>query len=77
MPGSASFALRRGEILGIAGLLGAGRTRLLRTLFGLEPVKSGRVTLGVYSGPRRRTIAGGRGWACSARIAEAKGSPPD
>jgi ribose transport system ATP-binding protein len=51
MPGSASFALRRGEILGIAGLLGAGRSRLLRTIFGLEPVKSGRVTLGVYSGP--------------------------
>ena len=50
MPGSASFSLRRGEILGIAGLLGAGRTRLLRTLFGLAPVKGGRVTLGVYSG---------------------------
>src|SRR5206468_5999559 len=51
MPGSASFSLRRGEILGIAGLLGAGRSRLLRTIFGLEPVASGRVTLGVYSGP--------------------------
>jgi ribose transport system ATP-binding protein len=51
MPGAASFALRRGEILGIAGLLGAGRSRLLRTIFGLEPVKSGRITLGVYSGP--------------------------
>ena len=51
MPGSASFTLRRGEILGIAGLLGAGRSRLLRTIFGLEPVKSGRITLGVYSGP--------------------------
>ena len=51
MPGSASFALRRGEILGIAGLLGAGRSRLLRAIFGLEPVKSGRISLGVYSGP--------------------------
>ena len=51
MPGAASFSLRRGEILGIAGLLGAGRSRLLRTVFGLEPVKSGRVSLGVYSGP--------------------------
>jgi ribose transport system ATP-binding protein len=50
-PGSATFALHRGEILGIAGLLGAGRTRLLRTIFGLEPVKSGRITLGVYTGP--------------------------
>jgi ribose transport system ATP-binding protein len=31
------LTLHRGEILGIAGLLGAGRTRLLRRLFGLEP----------------------------------------
>jgi ribose transport system ATP-binding protein len=50
-PGSASFSLHRGEILGIAGLLGAGRTRLLRTLFGLEPVTSGRIAVGAYSGP--------------------------
>ena len=41
-PGSATFTLHRGEILGIAGLVGSGRTRLLRTLFGLEAVKSGR-----------------------------------
>ncbi|MEP6916562.1 MAG: sugar ABC transporter ATP-binding protein [Acidobacteriota bacterium] len=52
-PGSASFTLHRGEILGIAGLIGAGRTRLLRTLFGLAPVRSGRVRLGVYSGAAR------------------------
>jgi ribose transport system ATP-binding protein len=42
-PGSATFTLHRGEIFGIAGLVGAGRTRLLRTIFGLEPVKSGRI----------------------------------
>ena len=46
-----SFALHRGEVLGIAGLLGAGRTRLLRGLFGLDAVKSGTVKLGVYTGP--------------------------
>jgi ribose transport system ATP-binding protein len=50
-PGSATFTLRRGEIFGIAGLLGAGRTRLLRTVFGLEPVRSGRITLAACSGP--------------------------
>jgi ribose transport system ATP-binding protein len=33
---SASFELRKGEILGIGGLIGAGRTELLRALFGLE-----------------------------------------
>ena len=48
--GSASFVLRRGEIFGIAGLLGAGRTRLLRSLFGLEPVRSGRVRLAAWTG---------------------------
>ena len=50
-PGGASLTLRRGEIVGIAGLLGAGRTRLLRTIFGLESVRSGRIRVGVYSGP--------------------------
>jgi ribose transport system ATP-binding protein len=47
----ASFTLHRGEILGIAGLLGAGRTRLLRGLFGLDAVKEGSVRLGVHRGP--------------------------
>jgi ribose transport system ATP-binding protein len=47
----ASFTLHRGEILGIAGLLGAGRTRLLRGLFGLDAVRSGSVKLGVHTGP--------------------------
>jgi ribose transport system ATP-binding protein len=46
-----SFALRRGEIFGIAGLLGAGRTRLLRGLFALDAVRSGSVKLGVHHGP--------------------------
>jgi len=49
-PGDASFTLHRGEILGIAGLVGSGRTRLLRTIFGLEPVRKGRIRVGVYSG---------------------------
>jgi ribose transport system ATP-binding protein len=49
-PGAATLALRRGEVLGIAGLLGAGRTRLLRAIFGLEPVKRGAITVGAFSG---------------------------
>jgi len=49
-PSAATFTLHRGEILGIAGLLGAGRTRLMRGLFGLEPVRSGRVRLGTWTG---------------------------
>ncbi len=50
-PGSATFTLHRGEIFGIAGLLGAGRTQLLRALFGLERVRNGHVKLAAYSGP--------------------------
>jgi ribose transport system ATP-binding protein len=50
-PGSATFTLHRGEIFGIAGLVGAGRTTLLRSIVGLEPVRSGRVRVGAYVGP--------------------------
>jgi ribose transport system ATP-binding protein len=50
-PISASLKLRRGEVLGIAGLVGAGRTELLRSLFGLEPVRKGKIRLGIYTGP--------------------------
>ena len=42
---SASLTLRRGEILGIAGLVGSGRTDLVRCLFGLERPASGRIRL--------------------------------
>jgi ribose transport system ATP-binding protein len=41
----ASLELRRGEVLGIGGLIGSGRTELVRALFGLAPVTSGRITL--------------------------------
>ncbi len=41
-----SFSLHKGEILGITGLLGAGRTELARALFGVDPVSGGRVTIG-------------------------------
>jgi ribose transport system ATP-binding protein len=38
-----SFALRRGEILGLAGLMGAGRTELARAVFGADPRDSGEI----------------------------------
>lgn len=49
-PRSATLALHRGEVLGIAGLMGAGRTELLRTLFGLDPIASGEVRIGSFEG---------------------------
>ena len=49
-PRTASLTLHRGEVLGIAGLVGAGRTELLRALAGLDQVVSGRVKLGAYAG---------------------------
>jgi ribose transport system ATP-binding protein len=52
-PAAATLTLHRGEIVGVAGLLGAGRTRFLRSLFGLEPVRTGRVRLATWSGPAR------------------------
>lgn len=47
---SATLQVRRGEVLGIFGLVGSGRTDLIRTLFGLDRVKSGKITVGSYSG---------------------------
>jgi ribose transport system ATP-binding protein len=38
-----SFSVHRGEVIGLAGLLGSGRSRLARSLFGAEPIDSGTI----------------------------------
>ena len=40
-----TFSLKKGEVLGIGGLLGAGRSELLETLFGLNSINSGKIIL--------------------------------
>jgi len=60
-PESATLKLHRGEVLGLAGLVGAGRTELLKCFFGLDPVRRGSIKFGVYAGPSspvRRWIQG-------------------
>jgi ribose transport system ATP-binding protein len=52
---NATFELRRGEILGIAGLMGSGRTPLLRAIFGLERPQNGTIEV------NKRSLAHGRG----------------
>ncbi len=52
MPQDASLALRRGEVVGLAGLIGAGRTELLRCVFGLDRVRAGELRVAAVAGPR-------------------------
>ena len=46
-----SFTLRKGEILGFAGLMGAGRTEVARAIFGADPLEAGEIFI---SGVKRR-----------------------
>ncbi len=46
MAAQVDLALKRGEILGVAGLIGAGRTEMLRTVFGLDAIEKGTLVVG-------------------------------
>ncbi len=50
-PRDCTLQLHRGEVVGVAGLVGAGRTELLRIIFGLDPVRCGQIRVGSYVGP--------------------------
>lgn len=52
-----SLSVRSGEVLGIAGLVGSGRTELLRTLFGADPLTSGEIIVGTMKLARNSTSA--------------------
>ena len=49
-PADASLTLHRGEVLGIAGLIGSGRTEFLRAIFGLDPIRAGRISVKTFHG---------------------------
>jgi ribose transport system ATP-binding protein len=60
-PHAVELTLNRGEIFGLAGLVGAGRTELVRCLYGLDPVRQGQIKLAeltLSGGPRGRIRAG-------------------
>lgn len=50
LPEQASFEVRRGEVLGITGLVGSGRTELLRAIYGLDSVRRGTIRVASFSG---------------------------
>jgi len=74
LPRSADLEVRAGEVFGIAGLVGAGRTEMLRAIYGLDEVRSGRVRIkGLAAGRRegaRRRIGRGLGFLSEDRKAE-------
>lgn len=76
----ASFELRRGEILGIAGLMGSGRTEMVRALFGLGGAKEGSIRIGrleelARGGNPGRRLAQGIGYLSEDRKQEGLALP--
>ena len=72
LPQDVTLTVRRGEILGIAGLVGAGRTELLRIAFGLDPAVGGTVRAGgkTSRGTPKTRIAAGLGMVSEDRKGE-------
>jgi ribose transport system ATP-binding protein len=72
LPTSVKLEVRRGEVVGIAGLLGAGRTELLRAIFGLDP-SNGTVEVKGVVGWRAPHVRLAQGVAMSSEDRKAEG----
>jgi ribose transport system ATP-binding protein len=73
MPAAVNLDLRRGEILGVAGLVGSGRTEFLRTIFGLDALEGGFARIGgeeALAGGIRQRIDQGLGFLSEDRQGE-------
>ncbi len=73
LPRSAGLALHRGEVLGVAGLVGAGRTEMLRAIYGLDAVRGGVIRVAgveVRAPSPRGGIARGLGFLSEDRKGE-------
>jgi ribose transport system ATP-binding protein len=74
LPSGVNLSLHRGEILGLAGIVGAGRTELLRAVFGLDSIRQGTVRIVAFpplaNGTPRQRIAQGMGLLSEDRKAE-------
>jgi ribose transport system ATP-binding protein len=76
----ASFDLRRGEIFGIAGLIGSGRTELVRALYGLDTPRAGTTVLHGHDAPARagtpnKRVSEGVGYLSEDRAGEGLALP--
>jgi ribose transport system ATP-binding protein len=74
-----SFGLRRGEVLGVFGLMGSGRTEMVRSVFGLDPVEAGTLLRGGRpaspAGSPARRLAEGLGYLSEDRKGEGLALP--
>lgn len=69
----ACFEVRRGEVLGVAGLVGSGKSRLFRAVMGLTPVQSGSIRFkgaDITNAPTRKIITRGMYYLSPDRKAE-------
>ena len=70
-----SFKLRKGEVIGLAGLVGAGRTEVVRAIFGADPIISGRLSWRASpSNSRRRETPSTPASRCARRTARSRAS---